>query len=218
MKNNVKYGLIILITAAILQSCIKDDVTNIQDNLLVSPTYSVPIGSISFVMDDIIGSSAFDTIPADTSLTNDSVFFFNDKRYAMPPDSYVDTVFLGTYDFSSLQEWIDKATYLMFRLNIENAIPAEVLVQVSLLDGSQNLLFSLLIPPGLIIPSESIVSPYDTDPLTITEIQLLPDARYVQVYVRLKIQPASSDVLYYSNQYFDVQIGVRIGLESNISE
>lgn len=170
-----------------------------------------------------MGSPGFDTIPADTTLHADSSFTYDSVAYLLPEQGYFDTVFIENYSFSNTGDWVNQTTYLMFRLNIENAIPSEILLQVSFLDDGQNTLFSLFEMPGLLVPpaqngNSVIISPYDTDPLTEDEIVSIPYVQYVQTTVYLGVQSTSTGTVYMPEQYFDVQMGFRIGLDLETSE
>lgn len=225
MQTKPKYGrnlLIVLLLFATL-ACVKDKINSIENNISLSPSYSLPIGSTSFDLESMMGSPGFDTIPADTTLHADSSFTYDSVAYLLPEQGYFDTVFIENYSFSNTGDWVNQTTYLMFRLNIENAIPSEILLQVSFLDDGQNTLFSLFEMPGLLVPpaqngNSVIISPYDTDPLTEDEIVSIPYVQYVQTTVYLGVQSTSTGTVYMPEQYFDVQMGFRIGLDLETSE
>jgi hypothetical protein len=224
MTPNAKHSAFFLIVFLLIAvSCIKEEVGNIEEGIVITPFYSLPIGSTELLFDEIVDNPGFDTIPADTALSPDSVFVFNGREYLLPPAGFVDTVLYEFYDFSGLQEFVDHATYVMFRLNIENAIPAGIVLQVTFLDAGFNPLFSLFNEPGLDVEpapdnGSFILSPYDTDPLTESEIQLLPAARVIRVYFGLSLQSLADGAYYSSEQFFHLQMGVRVGLERNIGE
>jgi hypothetical protein len=214
-------------------SCIKEDIGNIENNLTVTPEYAVPIGYSSFSLADMVGNLGFDTIPVDsilsdtiivdTSLSTDSTFVYEGRRFLLPPNSYVDTVLLEFYDFSNMQAWVENANALVFRLNIENAIPAGIDLQISLLNASGDTILKLFEPPGLNLdpatpPQSYLLSPYDTDTLGVEEIMLLPTVRSIYTYVGMHVQSESTGARYYSDQFFKMQMGVYLSLQQELGE
>ncbi|QQS52521.1 MAG: hypothetical protein IPM71_07245 [Bacteroidota bacterium] len=224
MKTDSKYTFVLLLLLLFFVSaCIKDDIAQIEENLIITPTYSIPVGTKGFTFEELMEKENLDTLLSDTLAPPDSVFIYHNSPYQIPPTGYFDTLLLYYFDFSTVQQWVDDATYLMFRLNIENEIPSEMLVQTSFLDIDGNILFNILTPPGLtLLPSTPdgpyILSPYDTEALTLEEIQSLPSARFVQTYVRVLLQNQTTGVVYLPEEYMNVQMGIRIGLEKNLGE
>jgi hypothetical protein len=224
MKVEIRYKSFLFIALiVVISSCIQEDITTIENSLFITPYYSIPIGKSSLTMEDVISAPSFDTIAADSSTTPDSTFTYNNKVYYLPPNATFDTTISEIYDFSGLQDWLEIATYVMFRLNIENNIPSEMICQVTFLDENQNSLFSLFNSPGLPVDAATnstsyILSPYDTDPLTQNEILSLPEAHAIRVEITMLIQDNTTGVTYHSNQIFNLQIGIRIGFEKNLSE
>ncbi len=224
MKTDSKYLLILLLLLlSFVSACIQDDIAQIEQNLVITPSYSIPIGTKGFTFEELMEKENLDSLASDTLAPPDSVFIYNNSPYQIPALGYFDTLLLYYFDFSTVQQWVDYATYLMFRLNIENGIPSEMLIQTSFLDADGNVLFNILTPPGLtLLPATSdgpyVLSPYDTEVLTREEILSLPSARYVQTYVRVMLQNQTTGTVYMPEQYLNVQMGIRIGLEKNLGE
>lgn len=221
MVQKAKYIACFLLFATLI-ACYDKDITNIENTLIYTPEYSVPIGSDGFLMADVVSSSTFDTIPADSANWNDTLIFeYNDRYYYLPEDATWDTVFYEYFNFAESQEWLDQVTELMFRLNFRNGITGNVLTQVHFLDANQQELFQLFDDSGLFIPTANAETPtiHQEDVyLTEEELEMLPQVRFFQAHFRLYIQNIAEGVRYFPYQEFNMQMGIRAALEIDLNE
>lgn len=221
MKTAIKYSCLIFF-AVLLYSCYDKDILNIENKIVFTPEYAVPVGSDSFIMEDIVTAASFDTIPADSSHWHDSIIFqYNDRYYYLPPDAWFDTVLVKEFNFAQIQEWLDRATYLMFRLNLQNAIPGNVVSQIEFLNINNDPLFSLFNDPGLHVPPGDVETPailQEDVYLSEEEMDMLKSVVRIRIYFRIYIDDISSGVSYYPDQNFILQLGLRVGLELNAND
>ena len=104
----------------------------------------------------------------------------------------------------------------MFRMNMENAIPGSIILQIEFRDANNNIVFSLFDEPGVEVPSggnntssEKRVDTY----LTLEEIHSLRYVTQIYSYIHLNIQSLTKNVSYLPDQLFKLQMGFRVGLE-----
>ena len=109
----------VVIILAVFISCIDENITNISDSLELNQSYSLPVGDVSYTINDYfatLDTLQFDTIQADTlqidtliSPLPDTIDLveFNDTLYTNVKyllDTTIDTEF----DFGELNEDLDK--------------------------------------------------------------------------------------------------------------
>lgn len=218
MVNVLKYCCILstLVLFGMFTSCVDNNVANLDNSLIFTPEYSVPIGFGEFTMADAIASPGFDTIPADTANWSDSLYFeYDSNYYYLPTDAIFDTILHDDFDFSLIGNWLDNATYLMFRMNLDNGIPGDVLLQVAFLDINNTIVFVLFDNSGIEIPAATTNSSsfrQNDTYLSLEEINSLRDVRQINVYIRLNIENLAKGVSYSPDQFFKFQMGLQVGL------
>ncbi len=223
MEINAKYFYGILLAFFLTAtSCIKD-ITNLDQGVVFSPYYSLPIGQNSIDMEMIYEAPGFDTILVADSTPDDSVFIYNGHRYYLTENNiYFDTLLTQEVDFSFLDEIINDAVSVNFRLYIESSIPSEITFQTYFRDDNGDLLFALLHDPGLVIPTSSNESKisliYDTDELTEEEIISFPKINSLDFYYGISIQSSLEGATYWEEQYFQVELGIKVGLLREIGD
>lgn len=198
------------------ESCVKKNVTNISENLRYQPTYSIPITTASFSINDYFEN--IDTlIPGypdylyynDSLLPNYSKIVSFNKRVQ--------------FDFSSLGSWFNRVNYAMFRLNIDNGFPTEAVLQVYFADISQTPFDSLFIDGPLVIPPAEINASgkviksyrgqYDVE-LNDRQMSELGAVNYLFVTGGVKTTRQDMDtVRFYSGYRISVQVGLRAGID-----
>ena len=219
-KNIYRLCTLIMVIFLVI-SCVKD-ITNIENNLVISASYALPLGdtTIADILQlfpglDTIPIDGIDTIPVD-SINFDSVLVFDDKVYKLPEETYFDTVIYIPFDFNLDQN--DLIKELVVRLNVENAIPSEGKMQLSFFNGS-NRLFDLY-NDTLEIPfsGPGILNTYDSEPLTEDKIQSLLSANTILIYIGFELENGTSGIIYYPEQYLRTQMAVRVTLEKELRE
>ncbi len=223
MGNKVKYFYGIFLAFFLTATSCIEDITNLDQGVEFSPYYSLPIGQNSIDMEMIFEAPGFDRILVTDSSFVDSLFFYEDNSYELTEkNKSFDTTLYQEVDFSFLDQIIENAVSVSFRIYIENAIPSEMTFQADLIDGNNSLVYSLVPSPGLVVPAsiDGSISTltYDTDLLTGTEIKKIPDIKTIQLYYGVKIQSAETDVTYFSDQDFLVELGIKVGLLVDISD
>ena len=131
MKKGYVIITILLFSFSILfEGCIKKNVTNISDNVHYQPTFSIPITTSSFSINNY-----FENI--DTLIPGYSDFVYYNDSLLPNYSKSVSFNELVQFDFSSLGSWINHVNYAMFRLNITNGFPTEADFQVYFANNTQ---------------------------------------------------------------------------------
>lgn len=219
LNRHIISGLIFIFA---ITSCDYDKLANIDNNLTISPTYAFPIGDTSltniltlFPDLDTIPIEINDTIPID-SINTDTVFIFNNKAYQMPEKVYFDTFLVIPFFLNFDQP--DLIKELTIRVNTENTIPSEGKMVIHFLEGT-NISLSLF-SDTLDVPvtDPGILNVNDSDLLTEEDIQRLFSATSVLIYYGFTLENATTGIIYYPEQYFRVQLGVRVKVEEEVGE
>jgi hypothetical protein len=220
-------------------SCIDENITNISESLEINSSYSLPIGDVSYDINDyfdLLKSLNLDTIVPDTVQIDtiqqppeDSLGLvgYNDTIYTNI-QYVVDTLIYHDFDFSSLGEDLEKIKAITFVSIIDNDFPTETKVQVYFAGEAMTIIDSLFSDgPYLISPpdldNEGI--PLDRPPEIITTpvsesvIAHLPDIRQIIVYGYVKtLRPDVNISKFYSYYILSMHIATRIELLFNTSE
>jgi hypothetical protein len=230
MKSGLK---ILLVELAVLNflfiACIDENVRNISEELEINSSYSIPIGDVTysineyFEMLDFYGLDTIQTLPGDSiDLVEYEDSIYNNTRYV------VDTLIYNEFDFSSLGDDLDKINAITFVSIINNDFPTETKIQVYFADESMSIIDSLFsdgpyfLPPpdldneGIPIdhPPEIIVTPV-SDYL----IENLADVRRIITYGYVRTLRPDIDISkFYSYYILSIHIAARIELEFNTSE
>lgn len=224
-------GMYIIVLLLIVSSCYdKDLVNNIGDTVYYTPEYALPIGNQSFTMDDVITGldSALVEIPDTSNLPDDiPIFIYNGVVYENP--LILEHTSIEPLDFSTVSENLEHVVALMLRTNCVNEVPGELQLRVSFLDGSQTPIMNLceecfftieaaetntdgtLIEPGILMKHDI----YFSD----EEIALMEFVEYIRVDAVLNVEElAGKQVLYYPEQKFAVQLGVKVNFNIPLHE
>ena len=230
----MKSGLKILLAATavlnlLFSACIDENMRNISEELEINSSYSIPIGDVTysineyFEMLDFYGLDTIQTLPGDSiDLVEYEDSIYNNVRYV------VDTLIYNEFDFSSLGDDLDKISAITFVSIINNDFPTETKVQVYFADESMSIIDSLFsdgpysLPPpdldneGIPIdhPPEIIVTPV-SDYL----IENLADVRRIITYGYVRTLRPDIDISkFYSYYILSIHIAARIELEFSTSE
>lgn len=229
----------VLILTVLFISCIDENITNISDSLDLNQSYSLPIGDVSYTINDYfetldtfqLDTLQSDTLQIDTLLTPlpDSIEFveFNDTLYANVKyllDTTIDTEF----DFGALADDLDKIKAITLVFIIDNDFPTDTWTQVYFMDDAGNQIDSLFIEGPLLISAPELNIdgiPEERPP----EIKVCPvsdyiidniaSIRFIRVFGIVRtIRPDVNIVKFYSEYDINFHIGVRVELEFNVSE
>jgi hypothetical protein len=128
----------------------------------------------------------------------------------------------------SFGENLENIESLMFRINVNNGFPVELLAQVTLLDSNYIPLFSLLNTPQQVVESASIntlTGRVTTPTRKITDIllneqqlQLISQARYVHLYGLSNSKNGTSGqiVKIYDDYVIDLKLGMQVQGKFNV--
>ncbi|MCK5134496.1 MAG: hypothetical protein KAR19_01815 [Bacteroidales bacterium] len=201
------------LTAMILLavSCLKDMPESLPETLVWNPDVAFPFGEESFGLN---WESGFDTL----LLELDSITGLPEWIEALEViiEGYMD------FDLSAISENLDHLNRILFRVNIYNGFPNDVLAQAYFLDAGRNVIDSMLfdgampVPPGLVVDDGKIIQPsharqdavFDRD-----QIEPLQDA--TEILFRATILNPEVDtalIPYYPSYLIDVNIGAMLDL------
>lgn len=234
---NIFWQGIIILTVFI--SCIDENITNISDSLELNQSYSLPVGDVSYTINEYfktLDTLQFDTVQVDTlqidtlatplSDTIDLVEF-NDTLYANVKyllDTSIDTEF----DFGEINEDLEKIKAITFVFIVDNDFPTDTWTQVYFIDESENHIDSLFIDGPLLISAPEL----DNDgfpverppeikvcPISDNLIDNMASIRFIRIFSIVRtIRPDVDIVKFYSEYNIDFHIGVRVELQFNINE
>jgi hypothetical protein len=230
MKSGLK---ILLVTPAILNflfvACIDENIRNISKELEINSSYSIPIGDVTysineyFEMLDFYGLDTIQALPGDSiDLVEYEDSIYNNTRYV------VDTLIYNEFDFSSLGDDLDKISAITFVSIINNDFPTETKIQVYFADESMSVIDSLfsggpysLPPPDLDNEGIPLDHPPDIIVTPVSEylIENLSDVRRIITYGYVRTLRPDIDISkFYSYYLLTIHIAARIELEFNTSE
>ncbi|MBN2349309.1 MAG: hypothetical protein JXJ22_10750 [Bacteroidales bacterium] len=206
----------LLILSLFVFSCVDENLTNISDNVQFKVTYSLPIGPLSYDINDY-----FESIDTLISGVLDSVEY--EDSLLPNPQVYVEIYEYEHVDFSMMQNYLENAVYLMFRINLINRFPTPADLQVYFTDAFLNITDSLFaegpwhIPPAETDDNGKIISPY-SEQLDIEfdrdGIENLLFTQYLLINGRVYTVLDNVDaVKFYSDYNLAIQLGFRLGLE-----
>ena len=230
---------IIFIIESLFISCIDKNISNISESLEINSSYSLPIGDVSYDINDyfeLLKDLGLDTLLPDTvqidtiqSQYGDSLGLveYNDTLYENIK-YVVDTLIYKEFNFSSLGDDLEKIKAVTFVSIINNDFPTETHMQVYLADESTAIIDSLFSsgpyffsPPELDGDGIPVDRPLDivTTPVSEYIIENLAEVRYIIVYGYVKTLRPDIDISkFYSYYILSIHIAVRIELEFNTSE
>ena len=221
-KHIVLSSLLILFIGV---SCIKNDLEEIDENLVFSPEYSFPIGDKTVCLEEFINKSPV-PITDTVGIPIEQIFDY-DGNYYYSPSTLYKTHFLK-FDFSKLSQDFDSIQSIMFRVNSVNKIPAQCELQVYFSSGDgtdTDLMFTdgwYKIEPAQISSEGDIIASeqykkdtyYDKD-----GVQKFFNKRTIIISIKLSVDNPSDEIIkYLSTQSLDIQFALRFSFESNTNE
>ncbi len=196
----------------IFYACVKKDFKQVSSNVTFNPTYSLPIGIVSHNIYDFAPEYVFDC-SLDTADFSDTLRFIESEGCFVPVinDTYTHTS-LKIFDFSTLEDELENAIMIMFIINYQSLFPCQAQVAANFNDADRNTLFTLFDWPELMI------LPFENDRtmviLTQTEMDALPDVRFIEIITTIDISNISQRVIVFDpDDTIDVQIGLKAELE-----
>ena len=148
-----------IIVAIFVAGCL-EDFRQEQDNLYYTPTYSVPIGPLSYRLDEIMSYLSLDSLITDTleipPLGPSRILVYDDTLFFINPVQGYDTILPFDYDFSLLPEDEYFIQSAMLRVNYANGLPLNIAYQYYMYDENDILLDSLYDEGKVWVPSAQI--------------------------------------------------------------
>ena len=212
----------VLIGIAFIATACLDNFNRDLETIYYNPSYSVPIGPLSYSMPDIMPYLAIPEPIPDISALPDTfdlpIMIYDDTLYFVNPERGYDTVFYEQFDVTSIIEQTEYIVSIMFRSNISNGLPVNTLLQVYYLGNDGTVIDSLYnegriqIPTAEVNERDSVLIPYATTIDTYLdeeEIQSILQASQLALYIHLQTYRPDSDTLrVYSYQEFNAQLGL----------
>jgi len=139
MNINIRLVISLFLLAGFLTVACLDDFNRSNNPMYYNPTFSIPIGPLSYTLEDIMPPEALENQIIDTSTIGDSIplIIYNGSMFFENPRLGFDTLFTGTMDLSSISPNMEYAQSLMFRMNYSNEIPTDLAVQMYYYIGNQ---------------------------------------------------------------------------------
>jgi len=223
-KNIIKSFIAIVIPLLIITSCI-DNFNRDLDTIYYNPSYSLPIGPLSYTLDEIMPANALMAYFTDSTWIPDTsdVLIYDDSFYFINPPFGYDTVYTEPFNLQSMLENSEYIVSVMFRANITNGLPVNTTIQVYLSDAAGTITDSVYAEGPILVESatidhrDSVIYPHYTTidtPLDSVQIQNLLESSGIDLYLHLATFRPENDTLHvYSYQYFEAQLGVRVELK-----
>lgn len=213
----------LVITSLTITSCL-DNFNRDIETIYYHPSYSIPIGTLSYRLPDIMPGEALTPYMPDIISTPDTphLIIYDDMISFINPEIGYDTVILEPFSLQSVLEQSEYIVSVMLRANITNGLPVNTSVQLYMISDFGSIIDSIYKEGPEVIESEIIqlgdsaaYSHYTTIEtyLDTLSIQNFLQTSVVGLYIRLETYHSENDTLrVYSNQHFDTQLAVRIGL------
>jgi hypothetical protein len=225
MNHTFKFISVIIIITGLFTSCV-DNFNSNKETVYYNPSFSLPIGPLSYSLDEIMPKAALGLPIPDSIMWTDSVLIpliiYDDSLFFPTPEDGYNTIFIEPIDFQSLTNQWEHIRSLMFRVNYANGLPVNVATQLYFLNDGNLIIDSLYLEGKTWIQSASLdgngivevpfLTTTDT-PIDSARIDHIIAASQLQIYLFLETYNESIDTLrVYSNYHFDLQLGVRAEL------
>ena len=223
-----KFPVIILITILImdvLPSCYDKDFLDISDSVRWHPSFSLPVGSSTFEVNNFFASlidttilNALDSFPVEF---NDSLMFVYQEKIPLEIDSL-------NYSFEDITDEYDKIDSMLFRVCVENGFPTNAEIQIYLADSADNIIDSLFtvpssnfFPPAKFDADEKVIEPSigTVDiPFNRERLDNVKNAKNILFNVNISVTNDDiTTVKFYSSYNILVKLGVRVAFHMDIS-
>jgi hypothetical protein len=219
----MRTGIAALLVLFLAGACYKDLVRE-TDTVYYKPTYSIPIGPLSYTLEDIMPPVALDSLVQDTASIPDSIplIWYNDEFFFINPPAGHDTSIVELFDISSFSEDAEYTRSLMIRVNYVNGLPVAMEYQLFFLDANDIVLDSMFLEGPLSIDRAGtdenglVIAPnsgrverfFDTD-----DIPIIMQTRKIQITIHLDTYREDEAVLrLFSTDGIDLELAMRAGL------
>ena len=228
MKKQTLYTIFLILLVSGLSSCLKDiRELNEVESLSYDPSFSVPIGSLDYLLEDIMPpDSLFDYEIPDSliqagNLDTMILLYNDDLLFFQPPVGYT-ACFREPVNFSNLSPQMENLRSAMLKTIIRNSLPLSIEVQGYLLGNNEQIIDSLISTGRMEIPAPltdengvvaepaeaTIYAHYNSD-----KTDALMDVNEILIYMHLDTYVEDRDTLrVYSWNGLELEIGLRADL------
>jgi len=205
----VMAALTLIILLAV--SCLKDMPESLPETFEWNPDVAIPLSEESFGLN---WESGFDTLLLELDPITGLPAWIEELEIVL--DRYMD------FDLSGISENLDHLNRILFRVNIFNGFPNDVLAQAFFLDSGRDIVDSMFsegaipLPPGTIVNNEGIIQPSHTIEDAIFDRERIEPLQYVtEILFRATILNPEVDtalIPFYPSYLVDVEIGSMLDL------
>ena len=201
--------------------CIDENIFNVSKDIEITPSYSLPLGPLTYDINDYLED--LDTV----SITWPDSLCYNDTLYPnySPCITYFDEIY---YDFNSLSSDLSRIEKVMFHLIVSNGYPTRTITQIYFADANHALVDSAFsggpyeLQPAA-IDNEGIVTEPFEEIVDVTMspyfVQNMGNIRYIIIEsVIYTTRPDIPQVKFYTYYTYHVNIAVRIQLRVNTED
>lgn len=147
--NRIIIVIFLMAGTFLINSCVKDlrEIENIE-SFNYNPSFSVPVGPLSFSMDEIMPTDSISHLEIpDSVLSLDTlqspILVYDDYLYFYNPVPGYTSFFNQPVNFSNMTQQSDNIVSAMLKTHVSSYIPISMLMQGYLLDGQGNIIDSL---------------------------------------------------------------------------
>jgi hypothetical protein len=210
-----------LLVFLLMTGCIDENIFRVSEDVEITPSYSLPIGPVSYNINEY-----FETLDTVSLAWPDSLYY-NDVLYPTYL-LYITRFDINLYDFNSLFNDMNRIEKVMFRLVVSNGYPTMTVAQLyftgddgipvdsAFADGPHEL------QPAAIDDDGIVTAPYEEIldvPMSSYFVQNMGNIRHIIIKsIFYTTRPDIKHVKFYSDYAFHVNIAVRIQLHLNTGE
>lgn len=218
---------IVIIMCVLFTACMKNTDVSVGGSIHIQPEYAIPIGSPELELGTYLNAlnnlNPIDTMQLDTI----EGFIYDSVLYEVPKT--VEYRVNVPFTLSGTKETDEYVTAAVFRTNAVNKIPAEIMMQVYLIDIAGIVIDSFYTDGPIVIPNAIVNNEgYVTNHGEIWEYDMqfreekldkLTDVASIEIYNKVIIQNVK-DVLakYYSDQDLWLQLAVRVSTDLKLND
>jgi len=222
-KGRLPHGKISLLFLVLLlfTGCIDENIFRVSEDVEITPSYSLPLGPLSYNINDYLESLSAVTFPWPDSLYYNDVLYPNVRSYLTRFDD-------NYYNFNSLSRDFERIERVMFRLSLSNGYPTMTVTQIYFADENRNLVDSAFsdgpheMPPAP-IDDQGVVTAPGEEIVDVTMssdfIQHMGNIRHIIIKgIFYTTRPDIPQVKFYTYYAYHINIAVRIQLRLNTGE
>jgi len=192
-------------------SCLKDMPESLPETLVWNPDVAIPLSEESFGLN---WESGFDTLLLELDSITGLPEWIEELEVVI--ERYMD------FDLSAISENLDHLNRILFRVNLYNGFPNDVLAQAFFLDPGRNVIDSMFsegaipVPPGTIVDDGEIIQPSHVIEDAMFNRERIEPLQYVtEMLFRATILNPKVDtalIPFYPSYLIDVEIGAMLDL------